>query len=579
MRAASNESGRWVRRAVLVIASLAFMGVFMGVTAPTPAYAHAALVESSPVAGALLDEGPSEVRLEFDEEVEAGANALRVFDADGIRIDQGGVSPQTSTSISVSLPDDLDDGAYVVAYRVTSIDAHPIAGTLTFTVGDAAVLDESAVEEIAGLGSGWLGVLGSVLRGIGYVGSLLAAGTVAFLVAIRNRTGDRDAARRLARRAATVGIAASLLHIPFQAAALSGYDPLTATTDPTVISSVLTSTFGQGVALRVVGLGLLAILWHRHASRGVLAAVSALTLGSYLLDGHQRSVDPTWLLASADAIHLVAAATWLASLALVFLALRRHRAAEEPVAAADLVRRLSRIALWSVVALTAAGIVMALPLVRGLDALTSTAYGWTLLAKVGLVTAVIAVAAYNRRRLVPAVARHVVPAGASLDDASGQVRKRDGGHVDAWHTLRRAVGLELAILGGVLAITGFLVSTQPAAVAAGLSGPTFVTAPFGDDLELDLSIDPSTPGRNTLHVYVLEPSGQPSNRIDDLRWEFTYLPEQIGPIVVEPFVAGPGHWTATIDDLRFAGDWELRIVGSAGRFDEIDTTIPFSIND
>lgn len=62
-----------------------------------------------------------------------------MFEDDGIRIDEGGVSPQTSTSISVALPGNLDDGAFV-AYRVTSVDAHPIAGTRTFTVGDAATL-------------------------------------------------------------------------------------------------------------------------------------------------------------------------------------------------------------------------------------------------------------------------------------------------------------------------------------------------------------------------------------------------------------------------------------------------------
>ena len=107
MSAASNASGRWVRRAALVVAALALMGI----TVPTPAYAHAALVESSPVAGAQLDEGPAEVRLEFNEEVEAGANSLRVFDDDGIRIDEGGVSPQTSTSIAAALPGDLDEGA------------------------------------------------------------------------------------------------------------------------------------------------------------------------------------------------------------------------------------------------------------------------------------------------------------------------------------------------------------------------------------------------------------------------------------------------------------------------------------
>ena len=565
------------RLRVPAVLLLALLGVL--VAAPAPASAHAALINASPASGAQLDAPPVGVELEFNEEIVAGPNALRVFDEEGERIDVGALETGAPNQIAVGLPSGLEDGAYVVAYRVTSADSHPIAGTTTFTLGEAAALDESAVDAIAGLGSGWQGIVGSVLRGLGYAGALLAAGAVAFVVAVRSRPADRRRAARVAVPASLLGMAAALLHIPFQTSAISGYGLTEAITAPTAVGDVLTSSFGQATLLRLLGLGLLAVLWRRRAPTWSLIAASAVTLGSYLVDGHQRSIDPTWLLVSGDAVHLVGAASWLASLALVYAAMREHHDEDDPIAAAGLIARFSRFALWSVVTLAVAGTAMALPLVRSVGALTSTAYGWTLLAKLALVGGVLAIAAYNRRRLVPLVNDRALLAGGSTELSPAPLAVHTTGSAEAWRVLHRTVRAELVILACVLAVTGFLVSIQPAAVAAGLSGPTFVTAPFGEDLEIDLSIDPSSPGVNTLHVYVLEPSGQPSEQVENLRWEFTYLPEQIGPIVIEPFVAGPGHWTATIDDLRFAGPWELRIVGGMGRFDEVETTIEFSIND
>ncbi|MEX1162753.1 MAG: copper resistance protein CopC, partial [Nitriliruptor sp.] len=518
----------------VALQALVCVAVLLGT--PAPASAHAALTSASPAAGEQLEAAPEEVRLEFNEEVEAGPDALRVFDGEGVRVDDGVIDTGSANEIAVALPSELDAAAYVVAYRVTSVDAHPIAGTTTFTIGDATALDDAAVEAIAGPAAGWVGTVGSILRGIGYAGTLLAAGAIAFVVAIAGRDADRRRAVSLVRAAAAIGLAATLLHVPFQAAAVSGYGLFEALTDGATLTSTLTSSFGQAIVVRAIGLVLLWVLWQRTAPTWALATASAVTLGSYLLDGHQRSIEPTWLLVAGDAIHLAGAASWLACLALIAVSLRDRRRHDDPVGAADLVGRFSRFALWSVMTLGLAGTAMALPLVRSFGALISTTYGLTLIAKLALVAAVVTVAAYNRRQLVPAVTAHAVPAGASTDLAPDTLDSRGATTGEAWTTLQRTVRTELALLAGVLAITGFLVSIQPAAVASGLSGPTFVTAPFGDELEIDLSIDPSAPGINTLHVYVLEPSGQPSDQVDELRWEFTYLPEGIGPIVVEPFV-------------------------------------------
>lgn len=136
----------------------------------------------------------------------------------------------------------------------------------------------------------------------------------------------------------------------------------------------------------------------------------AAVIGSYMLDGHQRTVEPVWLLAGADAVHLAAASVCFAGVMLLALGVRR-RSSEHPESATQLVPRFSGAALASVGLVTAAGFAMAVPLVGSPRALTSTPYGWLLVAKSGIIAAVLAVAVVNRRALVPRV----------MATASGQV--------------------------------------------------------------------------------------------------------------------------------------------------------------
>lgn len=546
--------------------------------APSPADAHAVLTRATPSAGAQLDGAPAQVELVFNEPVTVTEQSLRVFDGEGTRIDDGPADTPDGSIVAVDLPPELPDGAYVAAYRVVSADDHPIAGTIAFTVGDAAALDDATVESIAGVDAGVVGAAGSVLRGLGYMGTLVAAGAVAFALWVdRSREGRRRAAR-VAVPAAIGAMAVTLVHVPVQAAAVSGYGPIEVLTDPSALGATFGSGFGRSAILRVTALVAIAALWRAIAPHAVTAAASLAALGSYLLDGHQRSVEPTWVLTVGDAVHLVGAATWAAGLVLLVATLRATRRADDPVGAATVVARFSRVALWSVVVLALAGSAMSFPLVRGVDALTSTAYGWTLLAKVGLVVVVVVIAAYNRQQLVSRIRAAAVPAGGSVDVTPDDVGARASATDRAWGQLRRTTGVEAALVAVVLLVTGFLVSTEPAAEAAGLAGAVYETVDLGDDLTLELSIDPASPGLNTIHAYAFGADGSLAEEVDSLRLEFTYLPEQIGPIVVEPFVAGPGHWTANIDDLRFVGEWEVRVVGTIGRFDEVETTVPFNVN-
>lgn len=578
------------RVATSLLAALLLAVLLALVAIPAPASAHAVLLGVDPADDTVVDSAPEQVTLRFNEPVSAPQGGVRVFDADGIRIDDGPVDTGDATEAAVALPADLPDGAYVVAYRVVSADSHPVTGTSTFLVGAGEGLGDDEVEAIAGVGSGIVGTLGSVVRGVGYLGVLVATGAVAFLLLVARRDDERSRARRVGVVAATVGVAATIVHVPLQTSAVTGFGLLESLTSVDALGETLSSSFGQSSAVRLVGLAALAWLWSRASRPAPLLVAGAVTLGSYLLDGHQRTIEPQWLLVAGDAVHLAGAAVWVGGLLLLVLAMRARRLDDDPVGAAQLVARFSSLALWSVLALAAAGIAMSFPLVRTPDALTSTAYGVMLLVKVGLVAVAVLIAAYNRAQLVPVVAARVVPAGgsgSSLDDdlTTGEVNA-DGvagmgaGAADAraaWSRLRRTVGAEVVLVAVVAMLTGFLVTTQPAAEAAGATGPLVVEQPLGDDLTVQLTVDPPRAGDVTqLHVYVLE-DGAISDAVEDLRLELTYVDQDIGPFVIEPFVAGPGHWTAAVDDVRFVGTWEARIVGGLSRFEEAETTLSFEV--
>jgi copper transport protein len=572
-RAARNVG--WCRSRALAAVLLVALGLLVVGTAP--ATAHALLVSSQPTDRAALAAAPTEVVLTFTEPVTVPTGGLRVLDADAQRVDLGTIATGDPTRVAVALPPELPDGGYVVTYRVISADSHPVGGVRTFTVGAGTEVDAVTLAGIADDGvAAAARRVGQVLRGLGYVALLLATGgAVAGWLVVR-RGEERAIAHLLAVRAALTGVALSLLAVPVQAVAVTG--DLASLWSGLAWWETALSSFGVAAIVRAALLAVLATAMLARFPPVATALIAAAGVGTVALDGHQRSVSPTWLLVAGDLLHVGAAAVWFGGLVVVTVVLVRSAGPREPVAAAELVARFSGVALGAVVLLGIGGLAMAWPLVGQPAALLGTAYGVTLLVKLGAVTVVLLVAAYNRLRLVPAIVAGVTPSGAAPsvppEPAAGTTT---AGRVDraaaAWAQLQRTLRVEVVLLVAVLLVTGVLATTQPAAEAAGFGGLFETTTALGDDLELELVVDPNTVGRNTVHLYVLDVTGRPSDEVDDLRLELTYAPAGVGPIRITPFFAGPGHWIATTDDLTFAGEWEVRVIAGVDRFAEVTTTV------
>lgn len=565
--------------AALVTASLL-------VVSGAPADAHAVLQSTTPADGTSLDHAPERIALTFDEPVSVPSGGLRVYDSEGEQV-AGGTLPDTPPEVVAGdLPEELAEGTYVVTWRVVSTDGHPVKGAFVFSVGEGGEVDESLVAQLfSGAGELPAAIAATVGRWAAYTATLLAVGAVVFLtwVARRPEAGPDERARlgRTGAAAAGLGVAAALLTVPLQAAQVSGAGLAAGFVRADLLVEAAASSVGLTAAVQTVGLVAVAVALRRSEatwSSPVALAGGATALGALLVSGHTRTVEPIWLMVGADAVHLVAAAAWFGGLVMLALVLRRRRLADDPVGGARLVARFSLVASLALVGVVVAGLAMSWALVRAPRALTTTAFGWTLLVKTALVAGVIAIGTYNNRRLVPAVRRLLpasvearpVPAGAA-DDRGARAAER------AWGRLTATVAFEAAGLVAVLGVTAALVYLQPAAEAAGVTGAYSTYVALGSDMEVNVVVDPNRVGRNEIHLYLLDETGRPAPA-DRLTLQLSLPAKDIGPITRRPEVAGPGHWIQVGSDLSIPGRWELTVQVDRSRFEQLRTTVPVTVN-
>jgi len=117
-----------------------------------PALAHARLLQETPASGASLAEPPEQVRLRFNEPVNAEFDPVKVYDAEGDRVDEDDarMDPDDARVLLAGL-EELPEGSYRVEWRVTSIDGHVIEDAYAFNVtpdaGDAGGGSRAGAED------------------------------------------------------------------------------------------------------------------------------------------------------------------------------------------------------------------------------------------------------------------------------------------------------------------------------------------------------------------------------------------------------------------------------------------------
>ena len=243
---------------------------------------------------------------------------------------------------------------------------------------------------------GWA-ITAIIAKAVGYGAALLAMGGPLFVLVFRSSSNDvRQLARKVAVIAALIGLAVLALRFGIRAARISGMG-LSGAVDPMMLGFVWDSPLGAAAIWRGAGELLVVALLIRSIvglSAGLIGAL--LIAVSYTFVGHSLG-DPRWLLASLLTLHLLAAAFWIGAL------LPLRHAVGQPEGA-RLLHRFGNVASLTVALLVVVGLIFAWLMTGSFSNLLSTAYGKTLLAKLGVVSGLMALAALNKWRFVPALA-------------------------------------------------------------------------------------------------------------------------------------------------------------------------------
>lgn len=550
-----------------------------------PAGAHAQLEDTTPDDQAQLATPPQEVLFTFDEPVQAAPGALRVYDRDGARVDDGVQSQPLPDSVAVGL-ENLPDGGYVATYLVTSADGHVVRGAITFTVGMGSALDDATITSLFDAsGGGLLAWLARALAVVTMGAALVAIG--AMVVAAGRRSDDpatlaeRGHAATIMTIAAKWGVPAAVAAIPVQAMVASGLG-VTALTSVEVMEQVVTSSVGIANLTLVGGLlgawGVAVTTRQRHLGQPVGHCLQVVGVGlvitlSLVLTGHTRTVEPGWVMMLGDFVHVVAAGVWLGGLMVVVAMFRRSgddevgagdsgAATSGPVGLATVVSRFSGRALVAIAVVAVAGGVMTWALARHPRTLVSTDWGWALVVKLVLVGVLVVIAAFNRTRLVPLV-------------TGTQQRSRTAARRQLGTTMRVEVVLAVVIL----AVTSVLTGLRPAAQEAGITGAfDRVVAVEGAELSVNVVVDPNRAGTNQVHLYLLDATRRPTSEVDSVTVEMTQTAEDLGPIVRSPDAVGPGHWIVTGNELAIPGPWQITVVVGVDQFTEHRVDVDVVVN-
>ncbi|MBB3020830.1 copper transport protein [Microvirga lupini] len=411
-------------RAILIMLWLALAGLW----GSDAALAHAALVESHPADGAVVEDVPSTVRLHFNEPV--SPIVVSLTDARG-QVHRGLHVAARNEVLEVAMPGDLPRGSHVLSYRVASGDGHPIGGSIVFAVGAAT-------------GPGTKPPLGgndAVRRGLWlarvalYLGLFAGVGG-AFFLAWPAPGLEAGRTKRVLIGFVAFGVLAAATSLGLQGIDALGETPASLGTAAVWVAGWRTA-FGPtaaigAAALLLAGTGLYGPTgWRRGCSLAAMAGVGL----SLAWSGHASAAAPQWLTRPAVFLHAVGVAYWVGALIPLAFAVR-----QDPANALPVVRRFSTGALVAVALLTLAGLVLAVIQVEAPANLTETEYGRVLMAKMLLVIMLIGLAALNRMRLTPALA---VPGGS-------------GG---TW--LVRSVAAEIVVSACILGVVGLWRLTPP----------------------------------------------------------------------------------------------------------------------
>jgi copper transport protein len=509
---------RWFATVALILACLG--GV-------DPASAHASLIGSDPASGAVLASSPSAIELTFSEPVSPLAANLVQPDGSTLKLEGLLVDGRT---VSVPLPPATGPGTRVLSWRAVSSDGHPISGAVVFSIGipsEMAPPPLPAADRFAAVGL-WLA------RTITFVAVFIGVGGTAFVMI---GVPQPRASRRLSLVLIACGVPAAIASIGLQGLDALGLS-LAALADLQTWSVGFSTAYGATTAGQLLALLLgaaaLAAKGPRSAAGLSALAISATAI-AICLSGHASAAEPHWLSRAALFTHIVTITWWVGALFPLALLLKRERA----ISALPLIR-FSRFIPFAIAPLVASGLILAIVQMGWPGPSWLTPYGALLAAKLMLLTALFAVASWNRWVLTAPAAR---------------------GELNARTHMRRAILLEILLIVAILGlVSGWRFTPPPRVLAAAemVQREPAIARLAKSGITADVVITPGRAGSVVVQIGLHRGDGTPLQAKSVI--VSLDLPEAgIEAIKAVAVADGSGGWGISGFAIPLSGQWTLEI--------------------
>ncbi|MEO6867839.1 MAG: CopD family protein, partial [Gaiellales bacterium] len=457
---------------LLVIAMFAVAAMAL----PSPVFAHAEMTGTEPANEGTIEEYPTEIKINFSENVNVAYGGVKIYGPDGERVDKGDATSDGKVVTMGMVADEA--GTYAVSWRAISADTHPVRGAFVFNVLRSSKDTLSREQALsASEGSRTKDIAFGISRALLLLSVLIASGAVIFSVIV-----DPSWRPRWLNAWLVLGVAGLIGTYLFDISIASGLS-LMDTLDPAVLKEQASSTYGRATIVRLgiifVCLFIAAPLSKmgvpsRRALRYLALVPFVALVASLSLSGHSVGEGMPFLRQPLDMIHAIAAAAWFGGL-IQLIRYVRDEDAVDPAA----VQRYSRLALGSVIVLIATGLYASwVEIGLSLDGLIDTTYGRLVVAKVALLMAALPLANANRVRNVPKIG----------DPSSGAAKR-----------MRTYVRGEIILVVIVIAATAWLIQSVPAKVAL---RPGFIeqVIELPEGRSMQFIADPAAVGPNELHL-------------------------------------------------------------------------------
>jgi copper transport protein len=464
---------RHLARLLLAIGALAGT-IALGVPA---ASAQIALESSTPAAGEQLTVTPTEVRLDFDQSIDAErVKASLDNGAQLVELGDPVLDPNGNGVVVFPIVGAVPNGPLVVGWQAVGADGKVIEGRIDFVVSAPVVVQPGQTTltgapnlipvgptetpttdndtpgpttpqaptpaEITAAKAGKTpAFLLGVTRWVSYLAFSVWIGGLLLISGLWQSAGRSQSLRQLMRISWLALVVSSLLALIFQSWILRGSVGLS-------IGELWDVTSGRGLVAKFLlacGLGAFALnpvaLSNPSGqfSAGFVSVVAALAIAT---SGHTATWRWLWIGVLVQMLHILAIAAWLGLLAVLGMVVMREANDNDARLA---VAQFTSITTGLLAIIVATGVLQTVRFAGGPGNLTSTTYGRWLLVKVAIVGVMLLVARISRRRIIGRMIGRSEIARGTRDQ------------------LRRALITEFSIGAATLVVTALLVVQTPVA--------------------------------------------------------------------------------------------------------------------